>query len=87
MLKQEYIQLVRVLKCDEIRDFVKKFFLYKYKGDGITMENSLWENTYILTIIKNGFDFKRFIHISDMDDDLNMFINTNIANIEKHSSN
>lgn len=87
MLKQEYIQLVRALKCDEIRDFVKKFFLYKYKGDGITMENSLWENTYILTIIKNGFDFKRFIHISDMDDDLNMFINTNIANIEKHSSN
>lgn len=87
MLKQEYIQLVRALKCNEIRDFVKKFFLYKYKGDGITMEISLWENTYILTIIKNGFDFKRFIHISDMDDDLNMFINTNIANIEKHSSN
>ena len=87
MLKQEYIQLVRALKCNEINDFVKKFFLYKYKGDGITMEISLWENTYILTIIKNGFDFKRFIHISDMDDDLNMFINTNIANIEKHSSN
>ena len=87
MLKQEYIQLVRALNCDEIRDFIKKFFLYKYKGDGITMENSLWENTYILSIIKDGVDFKRFIHISDMDDDLNMFINANIANIEKHSSN
>lgn len=87
MLKQEYIQLVRALNCDEIRNFAKVFFLCKYKGDGITIENSIWENTYILTIIKKGIEFKRFIHISDISSNLNEFINANIANIEKYSSN
>ena len=87
MLKQEYIQLVRALNCDEIRNFAKVFFLCKYKGDGITIENSIWQNTYILTIIKKGIEFKRFIHISDISSNLNEFINANIANIEKYSSN
>lgn len=86
MLKHEYIQLVRELKSEKMYDFVKTFFLHKYKGDGITMENSLWENTYILTIVKNGIEYKRFIHISDTESCLYAFIKSNIADIEAHSS-
>lgn len=83
---QEYIQLVKVLNGDKLLEFAKKFFVNKYKGNGVTIEECEWENSYILTILRNSSEIKRFIHISGVTEDLKSFIESNIANIAEHSN-
>lgn len=85
MLKQEYVQLVKVLKEEELLNFTKKFFLYKYKGTGVIIEESEWENSYILSILRNDKEIKRFIHISKKTENISDFINSNIENIAKRT--
>ena len=45
MLKEEYIQLAKELKGDLLLEFVKRFFLFKYKGETASIDKCEWANT------------------------------------------
>ena len=81
MLKQEYIQLVKVLESDTLLEFARQFFLCKYKGDGASIDKCRWTNTYILTILRKGLEIKRFIYIPNATEDSKSFINNNLSSI------
>ena len=86
MLKEEYIQLAKELKGSLLQELAKHFFLYKYKGDSACIEKCEWENTYILTILRNGSEIKRFTYIPDETEEINTFLSSNLPIIAERSS-
>lgn len=81
MIKQEYFQLVKTLDEWRLLEFVKQFFLCRYKGVIVTADKAKWENTYILNIAKNDSQIKRFVHVSRSVERVESFINDNIEAI------
>jgi len=87
MLIQEYIQLVKTLRDDQLIEFTKLFFLCKYKGTDTKIEESNWTNSYVLSIQRDDKTFNRFIYISSTNEDLSLFIKNNIKEIADYSKN
>lgn len=86
MLKEEYIQLAKELKGDLLLELVKRFFLFKYKGETASIDKCEWANTFILTILRNGSEIKRFAYVPDVTDDIKSFIDANLPQIAEHAN-
>ena len=89
MLDQEYLRILETLSLENLLDFSKTYFLQKYKGVYISVQECEWDHTYIFSIHKESTDspIQRLVHISCANDNFIDFFNQNISKIAILASN
>ena len=85
-LTDEYLKLLKNLKKTDLLEFVKVFFANKYRCVVTNFVSAHWGESYVMTILKDDKEFKKFIIITHEENDLRNFIKQNFKTISDCSN-